>query len=180
MTNQLLGAAFGAIATTILFMALKGLNRGQPWIITLPGTPGALADIRRRKLFQGVFTKKRGDEQEAFVTDGRVAYPTLTSGPIHLMTDYGANLIAPSKDEVAAELEEQDGEKTAIRFRVFDPLIYWRATKENDTEDYYAAQQGKPHWMEKVAPFLMIAVLGLVALVGFMLWKLMPLIQHLG
>lgn len=175
-TNQLLGALLGSIATTMVFMALKGLNRGQPWIITLPGTPGALADIRRRKLFQGVFTKKRGDEREAFVTDGRAAYPT-PMGPLHILTDYGANLVAPSKDEVAEELTEQDGPKVAERFRVFDPLIYWRATKENDTEDYYAAQQGKPHWMEKVAPFLMIAVLGLVALVGFMLWKILPLIS---
>lgn len=161
----------------------------------LPGTLGALADARRRKLKKGMFSIKSGDERETFAAAGMAAYPS-NMGPIHILTDYGANLVAPSKDYVAKDIAENglDGtrgsgvieggtaasKKAAERFLVWDPLILFRACKENDTEDYYAAQQGKPHWMEKVAPFLMIAVLGLVALVGFMLWKLMPLIQHLG
>jgi len=175
---QALWAVAGAAVVGGAWMMKASLERGRPLIVTLPGTVGALADVRRRKLTEGVFTKKKGDEGQAFVTAGMAAYPSNV-GPIHVMTDYGANLVAPSKDEVS-ELIAKTDPKTSVRFRVFDPLIYWRATKENDTEDYYAAQQGKPHWMEKVAPFLMIAVLGLVALVGFMLWKLLPIIQGVG
>jgi len=202
VTSQLMGFIAGALAMFLIQNTKKAMERGRPIIVTLPGTLGALASIKREKLLKGVFTRKAGDEREAYVLDGRAAYPTAM-GPLHIITDYGANLVAPSKDEVSEKLRTFIGmdkpkegasedelkayeqakaaaHKTSERFRVFDPLIYWRATKENDTEDYYAAQQGKPHWMEKVAPFLMIAVLALVGLVGFMLWKVLPIISRMG
>lgn len=193
MTNQAIGMLAGALAVSMIWMAKHALTKGRPLIIKLPGTQQALADVRRQKLTEGMFTRKKGDEGQTFIAAGMAAYPSNV-GPIHILTDYGANLIAPSKDHVAKTIEDtpfppevktpeekkafrEKVAKMAQRFLVWDPLIYWRACKENDTEDYYAAQQDKPHWMEKIAPYLMVSVLGLVALVGFMLWKLMPIIQ---
>ena len=189
-TVLILAAGFGFICDFTYRAIVAAINMGRPWIVTLPGTPGAKASIQRRSLKQGLFTRKQGDEQAKVIAAGMAAYPT-TKGPIHILTDYGANLIAPSKDRVAVDIakngvkhgsqqlgdEKLDNKTASEVFLVWDPLTYGRATRENDMEDLYAAQQNKPHWMEKVAPFLMIAVLALVGLVGFMLYKLMPLIQ---
>lgn len=208
-----LAAMTGIICSLIIKAVGKMMDMGRAWVITLPGSPGALARIERRHLKEGKFRRKKGDEEETFIAAGLAAYPTK-KGPLHLLTDFGANLVAPSKDEIyknllAAETEKakekyfealreagkdpskdkdpelwakllEEAKRTPMRFLVHDPLIYYRAEKENDTEDYYAAQQQKKHWMESVAPFLAICVVALVGLVGFMLWKVLPLITEKG
>lgn len=205
-----LAAMTGTLVSLGIKAIYKVIDLGRAWVITLPGTPGAKAIIERRTIKkEGKFDRKNGDEKDTFIAAGLASYPS-NKGPLHIMADYGANLVAPSKDDVykkllAAEeekakqvywtkLEEagkdpakdkdeklwaqllEEAKRLPMRFLVHDPLIYYRACKENDTEDYYAAQQGKPHWMEKVAPWLAISVLALVMLVGFMLWKVLPII----
>lgn len=202
----------GIITSLIIKVVFRMVDLGRAWVITLPGTPGAKAIIERRRIMkEGKFEKKNGDEKDTFIAAGLASYPS-NRGPLHLMADYGANLVAPSKDDVYKRLLEAETAKATetyyqklreagkdpakdkdpalwtqllaeakqlpMRFLVHDPLIYYRACKENDTEDYYAAQQGKPHWMEKVAPWLAVAVVALVGLVGFMLWKVLPLITN--
>lgn len=206
-----LAAMTGTLVSLAIKAIYKVIDLGRAWVITLPGTPGAKALIERRTIKkEGKFERKNGDEKDTFIAAGLASYPS-NKGPLHIVADYGSNLVAPSKDDVykkllAAEMEKakelyfqklserpadhpfkakdeklwaeltEEAKRTPMRFLVHDPLIYYRACKENDTEDYYAAQQGKPHWMEKVAPWLAIAVLALVGLVGFMLWKVLPII----
>ena len=206
-------AAMTGVIVDFCYRSVKAmLDMGKVWTIILPGSPGAEAVIKRRKLKDGgLFQRKNGEEKDNYLAAGLAAYPTR-KGPLHILTDYGANLVAPSKDEVyknleAANLEEakvkfqeqvkkdnlqdnkaaqeslwaklvKEAKHVSMRFLVHDPLIYYRACKENVTEDYYMAQQGKKHWMEVVAPWLAISVLALVGLVGFMLWKVLPIISQ--
>ena len=139
-------------------------DMGKSWIIMLPSTPGAKAEILRKKLKKGQFDLKipGGDGKERIISSPLGAYPT-TRGPLHVVGEStGWNLVAPSKEDKPSGVTQEEYQ----RMRVCDPLIYWRATQENDMEDFYAAQQGKDPWQVRIAPLLLIAVLGLVGLVG--------------
>lgn len=197
----------GGLMAGIGYAIWKARDMGKAWIIILPGTPGAMAEVKRSRLNEGSFPgKKKAHEGQTYLVDGRAVYPSKR-GPIHLVTDYGANLVAPSKDEVyEGILKEEQGkakveylqkikelgvekdeglskellqraQRVSLRFRVFDPLIYWRATKENDTEDYYAAQQPKPSFWEQMVPIMVLGMVGLMGLCGFLIWKVLPILS---
>lgn len=209
-----LAAFSGALVDGVGRLVWKFKDMGRTWVITAPTVPGTKGDIRRVKITRDQFTKKEpvnGDEYETFIRASAASFPTA-KGPVLIMTDYGANLVAPTKDEaaqpgdskamrVASEeaarrLQEAEAQKiqlneeekktlldrisTYVRFRVADPLIYWRATRENDQEDLYAAQREKDHWAVKLAPVAIILFIGLMAMLGFILWKVYPLLEAAG
>lgn len=111
-TLELLTAGFSviiAIVLEVIYRVVKtALDRGKPILITLPGTPGALAKVDRRHLDEGQKTDAKGDEGKSYVAAGPASYPS-NWGPIHFLTDYGVNLVAPSKEDVAEAIIKNDG-----------------------------------------------------------------------
>lgn len=191
-----LAAGFAAIFYALGLIAWKAIDKGRTWKITVPEVPGQLATIERVRPSRGTVTRPAPSgkgEKETQILAPPASYPT-NRGPLQLLTSYGANLIAPSKDDKTALLypaqpvEGPHAAKTTAewrdlvfaRFRIWDPLIYWRATRENDMEDFYAAQQDKQHWMVQLAPFALLAVGALSLMMVFVLWKVLPLLNGAG
>lgn len=178
-------ALCGALIDGLGRLIWKMRDMGRAWVITVPTTPGAMASIDRVRLKRGELTRKEpvnGDENELFIAHGEAAYPTRR-GPLHLKSEYGANLVAPTKEQAIDAATDQpiaNDAKTYHRFRIWDPLTYWRATRENDMEDLYAAQREKDHWAVKLAPLAIILFVGMLGFLGFILWKIMPLLQKAG
>lgn len=180
------GGIIGLLCYFIGLAIWKALDAGRAWIITVPDVPGQLATIERRRRGRGTFTRKaeNSDDREKIILAGDAAYPTRR-GPLHLLTYGGANLVAPTKDDASSltypkNANAEERKNIFQRFRVWDPVIYWRACRENDMEDFYAAQQDKDHWIVKVAPLAFIAVAVLSLMLMFLLWKLMPLLNQAG
>lgn len=175
-----------AVCLEIGYRAIRAaIDKGKPWIITLPGTPGALASLERRHVKEGQVEKKDGDEGRASRLAGQAAYPS-NKGPIHILTDYGANLIAPSKDEVAADMKAgrytlPDGisvKTWADRFLVWDPLLLWRSNRENDMEDLYSSKGEKDPWFVKAFPIVVVLLIAMMGLLAFVMLKVLPIISH--
>lgn len=176
------GLMMGLMLAFAIAMAKKTLDLGKSWVITVPETIGAKAKIERRRVKRGKVTDKMGDEAETKILSGDCSYPT-NRGPLQLVSEYGANLVAPTKDEARDAKTGKpikDDETGFKRFRIWDPQTYWRATRENDMEDLYSAQREKDHWAIKLAPVAIIMFIGLMAFMGFMLWKIMPLLNKAG
>lgn len=181
------------VTAAIVGAGLDGLGRliwkmrdmGRAWVITVPTTPGSMATIQRVRLQRGNFTRKEPnnrEEHEVVIARGEAAYPTKR-GPLHLVSEYGANLVAPTKEE-AIDIDSgqpiSHEKATYARFRIWDPLTYWRATRENDMEDLYAAQKEREHWAVKLAPVAIILFVGMLGFLGFLLWKILPLLDRVN
>lgn len=148
-------------------------------VVVLPEVVGAWARIELVKAKRGIWSVRTGDEGEARILHGESAYPT-NRGPLHVLSEYGANLVAPTKDEaqeVGADKPLKMDPKKFIRFRVWDPLALWRACRENDMEDLYSAQKDKDHWMVKVFPMLAVLLILVLAAAAFIIWRTIPVLQ---
>lgn len=160
---------FGAVISGTAYVLWKMLDMGRSWVIMLPSIPGAKAQILRKRLNKQEFNQKiRGsDDKERIICSPHGAYPTK-KGPLHIIAeDTGWNLVAPSKEDKPAGVT--DAEYQAMR--VIDPKIYWRATRENDMEDFYAAQQNKDPWQKAAIIPALIAICVLAGVLGLVLWK---------
>jgi len=199
------------------WLLVKFKNAGKSLLIRLPETPGTFAEVSWVSTANGKVEfdsaehdAQRGDK-DAMLPAGAASYPMKGDlrGPLHLMTSYGANLVAPSKLEAAATIEKEalaewvvnyerqprkeeektegawtkamhaareEASKLATRFRVWDPLRYWKGTRENDMQDLYESpDDGRDPWYAKAAFFgvLIVGVL-LLGVLGVLMVKVLP------
>lgn len=172
-----MGVIFGAIFAGVGYLLWKMVDMGRSWVVMVPTIPGAQAQILRKRLNKQEFNQKvkGSDEKERMICSPKGAFPTKR-GPLHLVAEAtGWNLVAPSKEDKPAEVT--DTEYQAMR--VVDPKIYWRATQENDMEDFYAAQQNKDPWQKAAIVPALIAICVLAGVLGLVLWK-SGILGHLG
>jgi len=212
----LLGLGFG-LGWFIHWLIVKFKNHGKSLLIRLPETPGTFAEVSwvalgngKAETDSGEHDAQRGDK-DANLPAGAAAYPMKGAlrGPLHLLTSYGANLVAPSKLEAAATIQKEalaewvvnyerqprkeeektegawtkamhaameEASKLATRFRVWDPLRYWKATRENDMQDLYASSgAGRDPWYAKAA-FIGVLIVGvlLLGVLGVLMVKVIP------
>lgn len=111
-----LGALLGSVITALIAYYRNTLRHlGKSWVVIIPETVGTEATILRTKLLDGKFDVPsrnhdaiRGDK-DRHLPQGNVAYQArgAIKGPLHIMSSYGANLIAPSKLQAAEVIEKQ-------------------------------------------------------------------------
>lgn len=104
------------------------------------------------------------------------------------VADWVANYKRQPKQEEAAkggifatglEAAIESGKKLGLRFRVWDPLRYWKASRENDMQDLYASSgASRDPWYAKAAFFAVIGVIALLLLLfGVISLKVLPALQ---
>lgn len=150
----------------------------------------------------------RGD-MDRIQPSGPASYPT-NWGPLHILSTDGFSLVAPSKLEAAKTIEHNfvaqwiqdnkrlpnkdesftdglkkamaDGERLAKRFLVWDPLAYWKKSRESVMQKLYHSIGGAPEpWYAKAAVVLgIIAVVGTLAVLGITVLKVLPALQAAG
>jgi len=135
--GYLLGAAQGYLH--MLWKGCKGWkNSGKALVITLPETPQTLADVQYRDLSSGFYDtpskepSAQRDDKDRIMPSGPASYPSRL-GPIHIVTSYGSSIVAPSKQEAAAQIE-----KAFVADWVAN---YKRLPKKEETEK---DKEGKP------------------------------------
>lgn len=142
-------AAFlgGVLTWLICLYHFKLKHIGKSWVLILPETVGTEATVMRTKLKDGKVDMpsrnhdaKRGD-MDRLLPQGNVAYQArgAISGPLHVMTSYGSNLVAPPKLEAAKVIE-----KVAVADWVAD---YKRLPKDEKEQGLFA-ERLKKAWDE--------------------------------
>lgn len=183
LTFFLIAATTGIAFDGLFRLIWKIHDLGRHWVITVPYVVGGKAHIERRRTKNGEVTDKDGDEGQTRILSGDAAYPS-NRGPLHILAPDGSNLVAPTKDEPGPDAKTGKDIKSNPdifrRFRIWDPLVYWRATRENDMQDLYSAQKEKEHWAVKLAGPAMFLLVGLMGFLGFILWKIYPLLERAG
>src|SRR5688572_28616922 len=97
-----LSAGFAFVFVVVGFVGYRAYDRGRTWKITVPPVPGQLAQIERVKPKRMTVTiPATGGEKELQILSPGASYPT-TRGPLQLVTAWGANLVASSKDDFDA------------------------------------------------------------------------------
>ncbi|MHB1261345.1 MAG: hypothetical protein ACYC2H_06480 [Thermoplasmatota archaeon] len=104
-----MSAANGMMFALIAFIIYKFVDMGRRWVIEVPSSPFALANIRRKRLRAGrEYDRKSsqpGATKETVLVDPDATYPTLR-GPLHIVAkETGFSLIAPPPNMKPAELE---------------------------------------------------------------------------
>lgn len=211
----------GAILAAIAFVIYKLVDMGRSWIIEVPTTPGALANINRKALKAGQRYERASHagqpgEKDAIIADPDASFPTLR-GPLRLVhKETGYSLVAPRPNELPialrelsvdadaefpqltpgfAKLPEADQKKKLeeakavtekrleenalralhwLRMQVCTPLLFWKAIRTNDHQDFLDTQTPRPHWLVSAAPWLFIGLLATLAFLGFVLWQGVP------
>lgn len=197
LLGALLGAPLGAVIP--LWRGAKGWrNRGKALLITLPETPQTLASLEWVSARDGYLdlpgdSKEPGAEKgdkDRVLLNGPASYPS-TWGPLHLHTTYGANLVAPSKQEAARTIEyvavanwiathgrkpvkdeadfreglakaQAEAKKLATRFEIWDPRTYYKACRESVMQKLYnSTGAGGDPWYAKA-----LIVIGIISIVG--------------
>ena len=243
-----MSAFFGLALSAVAYILYRIIDLGRRWVIEVPGTPGALAAIKRRRLKRGATYQRPGlvkGEKEVVVVDPDAVYPTIR-GPLHIVQkDTGYSLIAPNSNDVPANLmseEEHDLQAVApfvpkalhevlaepdearrkkltaenekikalnaagyadwkakfdklaaenetirrrnadrlltwVRMVVSSPLLFWKAIRTNDWQDWLDTQTGKPDWRVQIFPLLCITVI--LVMVGFC-WLAWQIVQRGG
>lgn len=173
-------AVFAGIVTAILWnLVKKALDMGKAWRITLPPTMAAEATIARVRVPRsGFWLNKKA--QTATLAQSPAAYPTR-KGPLFLIAASGAALVSPPMafDHATGKPVAEDP-SLLRKLLTWNPSAYFEATQQNDIQDLYASNKEKEHWMVKVAPLFIIFAIALMAMLGFVLWKVLPAFAKQG
>lgn len=200
-----MSAFFGAGLSLLAYITYRIIDLGRRWVIEIPGTPRALASIKRRRLKRGATYQRPGlqkGDKEVVIADPDAIYPTIR-GPLHLVhKDTGYSLIAPGSNDVPpslvsetekslagltdpAELTKVKLENEAIKARNADkllswirmtvsgPLLYWKAIRTNDWQDWLDTQTGKPDWRVQIFPLLLLGVMIVLVAFCWLAWQLL-------
>lgn len=109
-----IGFLLGAALIGLIWASSRLRHLGKSWVLVLPETQGTEATVLRVRLKDGKtdipsrnHDAQRGD-MDRLLPQGNVAYHAkgAIKGPLHVMTSYGANLIAPTKLQAAEHLEK--------------------------------------------------------------------------
>lgn len=110
-----MGAILGSVLTALVAAYMTSWRHiGKSWVAIIPETVGTELTVVREKLKDGKFDipsrnhdAKRG-EMDRNLPQGNVAYQArgAIKGPFHIMSSYGANLVAPTKLQAAEHLEK--------------------------------------------------------------------------
>jgi hypothetical protein len=113
--TAVMGAFIGAIiASLVAAYRYNWRHIGKSWVLIVPETVGTELTVVRTKLLDGKFDVPsrnhdaiRGD-QDRQLPQGNVAYQARGEirGPLHIMSAYGANLVAPTKLQAAEHIEK--------------------------------------------------------------------------
>lgn len=204
---------FGVASIFWLYRGAKGWrNIGKAIKLTLPDLAGTRAKFEwMRSGFQDRPSKEAGaipGDKDRVEASGPASYPS-NWGPLHIMSDAGFSLVAPSKLEAAKTIEAihvanwvadnkrlpnkveagegghfqeglakamMDAERLAKRFLVWDPLAYWKKSRESIMQKLYHSIQGDRHpWYATVILIGMVIVaIAVFAVLGVLMVKVVP------
>lgn len=196
-----------------LWRGAKGWrNIGRAIFLTLPDLAGTKATFTWSKSgYKDRNSREAGaipGDKDRVEASGPASYAS-NWGPLHIMSDTGFSLVAPSKLEAAKTIEAvyvanwiadnkrlpnkaeaaQDGDfakglqkamndaaRLAKRFQVWDPLAYWKKSRESVMAKLYHSIQGERHpWYATVILIgMVILAIAVFAVLGVLMVKVVP------
>lgn len=154
------GAARGAEA------AIKAVIRTRRSLVLFLDHDSGKYALERVKGLQSQFHKKWGNRDMQYIRSGQARY----------MGNMGAlNIIHPRHGWNMRGLtdEETVGQSAYLRtLAISDPASYYLAIQRNEAQDALNANQEAEHWIAKIAPFALVALIVTMGGVMFLVYKL--------
>lgn len=170
-------SALSGILTVGLAWGIKKLTDfGKVWVILMSDvSPAWIGRVRMRG---DRFRRKVGGVVQEFHPDGAGGIAANRSKLFIIHAERGWTLRAPLSHQLltqAKELLESGALKTRASLQQLiscDPSFVYNKSATQSYKKWFQSQEDKPHWLVSIAPFMLIAIIILVAGLGFVVYQM--------
>lgn len=149
-------------------------DKMRAWLI-IQDEDGGMAEVRRISPRDGkVVVKRRGTDPRLFILNAKGRKTTNRGGLYTVDAVSGSTLAAPDRATWAAVLEraKEEGQTVLAKMQYLTPDHAFHVLKTQVAQDFLRAREEREHWIVRIAPLMLIALVVMVGTIGFLVWKM--------